>query len=486
MSLFEELMTKIRNPNAPKSVFGTPAQDDRLLENVRAAIMTGDNPQAEYRKTHPASMDWLTQHILASAPEPPEALAAEPLRPWSGGLRAAEPDSLPPESVMSMPTPEEQVMSLAIPLSKQLVEAGVADPKQSGKYTATGLGNKASGAAATPTAAKPESEANDMDQLTKLLLGRERAATEERDAAKSRAESAKEMSTEEQVVTALLAALPAVIGGIGGAAINGGLGAAQGVAGGLEGSGKGIGILADARKGRIADAKGEAAEAQHRIDQVAGQQLAHTEHLGDQAFAKSQQSSQQAFSAQQAKAAEAAQLRRLMIEQKGAMDRVREQNAQEFKKAELSAGLKGIKIEDADKAFYVNAHSAARDVEELKKAINQAGNVEINYVGDPKVRAILKGRALDLAIAYAKIVDPGSAAREGEVETAMKLGFPMGMLEGNETSIAGLDNILQMIREKGNARSELGLPTPASLNAPAGASVGEQPDWRTHPTTRAH
>ncbi len=143
---------------------------------------------------------------------------------------------------------------------------------------------------------------------------------------------------------------------------------------------------------------------------------------------------------------------------------------------DVKPAASGSKLTEGDKALQVNSTELRTNLEQLKKVIQDYGNVEI---GMPEVfsssdkgaasghtsnqaSALLKSLPYRAAIGYAKVVDPATAAREGEVAAATKYAIPMGIGTPNNVTIAAIDSMLTELdrREKANAslREQQGLP----------------------------
>lgn len=84
---------------------------------------------------------------------------------------------------------------------------------------------------------------------------------------------------------------------------------------------------------------------------------------------------------------------------------------------------KGKELTQADFAFESNIREAYRMADELENSVKKYGNFE---TVDPEGSATLKQIPYLLAVSLAKVLDPGSVAREGEVEAARKFAIPMG------------------------------------------------------------
>lgn len=84
---------------------------------------------------------------------------------------------------------------------------------------------------------------------------------------------------------------------------------------------------------------------------------------------------------------------------------------------------KGKELTQADIAFESNLREAYRMADELEKTVQKYGNYE---TVDPEGSATLLQIPYLFAVSLAKVLDPGSVAREGEVEAAKKFAIPMG------------------------------------------------------------
>lgn len=83
---------------------------------------------------------------------------------------------------------------------------------------------------------------------------------------------------------------------------------------------------------------------------------------------------------------------------------------------------KGKEATATDTTFEMNADAFTRFANDLEKTVQDFGNFE-SY--NPEGSAKLRQLNYQMAIAYAKIVDPSSVAREGEVAAAQKYIVPM-------------------------------------------------------------
>jgi hypothetical protein len=83
---------------------------------------------------------------------------------------------------------------------------------------------------------------------------------------------------------------------------------------------------------------------------------------------------------------------------------------------------KGKELTAADSTFEQNVDAFKRFANDLESTVKEYGNFESF---NPEGSAKLKNLNYQMAIAYAKLVDPNTAAREGEVEAAQKYLVPM-------------------------------------------------------------
>jgi hypothetical protein len=101
----------------------------------------------------------------------------------------------------------------------------------------------------------------------------------------------------------------------------------------------------------------------------------------------------------------------------------------------------------ADVTFEQNASAALRFTDQLTNAITQYGTFEIaSSEGSAKLGQL----PYQMAIAYAKTVDPSSVAREGEVAAAQKYLIPLGAGTRNDTALAAAKSFRADILERVN------------------------------------
>ena len=133
--------------------------------------------------------------------------------------------------------------------------------------------------------------------------------------------------------------------------------------------------------------------------------------------------------------------------------------AEEQAKAEIAI-KQSPKKTVGDISFEQNATAALRYANELESTIKQYGTFEAyNSTGSAKLAQL----PYQMAIAYAKTVDPTSVAREGEVDAAKKYLIPIGMDTRDETALAALRGFRKDIEErveqyKKSTGSTIGVP----------------------------
>ena len=108
-----------------------------------------------------------------------------------------------------------------------------------------------------------------------------------------------------------------------------------------------------------------------------------------------------------------------------------------------------------DISFETNVKTFQSKSKELSDLVTKFGNVEGGMPwSDPTATAKLQAANYQLAIMYAKIVDPDSVAREGEVAAAQKYLIPTGWLTRNKTTLAAIKNMQDTVDEYQTNRKE--------------------------------
>lgn len=148
-------------------------------------------------------------------------------------------------------------------------------------------------------------------------------------------------------------------------------------------------------------------------------------------------------------------------------------------------GAANQKLSKAEIEFETNAEVALQEARKLKKTVLKTGNFESDnsfaLFSDAEKSADLSNAAYKLAIAYAKIVDPESVAREGEVEAAKKYAIPMGIATDDKTTLRAIDNYIKEISQRQKIRKRLklqGLEVPTeSSSQESNEDINSLIDW---------
>lgn len=109
-------------------------------------------------------------------------------------------------------------------------------------------------------------------------------------------------------------------------------------------------------------------------------------------------------------------------------------------------------LKQADMDFESNVAAGLRNLDALQQTVKRTGNIEstsvLSPLSNPKEGAKLSSLYYDTAIAYAKIVDPTSVAREGEVESAKKYAIPTGVLTSNKATLQAIADMRKGIMSR--------------------------------------
>ena len=127
----------------------------------------------------------------------------------------------------------------------------------------------------------------------------------------------------------------------------------------------------------------------------------------------------------------------------------------------MNASKKEVpKLEVSDKTFMSNATEYMQQLTDLENTVKAYGNVEVNIpvVSSEKSTAAsakLQQLPYKMAITYAKIVDPSSVAREGEVAAAQKYLIPAGLTVSDKVTLAAIKNQREEIKRRITQFNEL-------------------------------
>jgi len=113
--------------------------------------------------------------------------------------------------------------------------------------------------------------------------------------------------------------------------------------------------------------------------------------------------------------------------------------------AEKGLNAKAKELSAADLSFEQNAISAMRYADQFENLINKYGTFELY---SPQGSALLKQIPQQMAISYAKLVDPSSVAREGEVEMIKQTIVPLGLFTRNETAKQAIQNFRDDVKNR--------------------------------------
>jgi hypothetical protein len=295
------------------------------------------------------------------------------------------------------------------------------------------------------------------------------------DLAKSRADllerADKPTDTGDLIGQALVGLLPGLLGlGIGGA-VAGTHGAAAGAAGGFGGAAEGLGKLQQTKRDDKAKLVARAEQLGDREQQIEGMEGHRTDTLEGRSLAGQEaargrnqragefnagaensaiaQDKANEFTAKQ-NAIAGARSDRHLAATLGQRDR---ESAREAL-AKLEAANKGKTFTDGQKSFYSNVDSGLKLIQKMRETISGkdgkpgAGNSESDWFGDAEAAAKLGSLPYLISVHVAKILDPTTAAREGEVEAGRKFLVQAGILTPNGVTLQGLKTVEEMIRAK--------------------------------------
>ena len=135
---------------------------------------------------------------------------------------------------------------------------------------------------------------------------------------------------------------------------------------------------------------------------------------------------------------------------------------------DLAGAARSGKVTEAkagEVSFTTNLSMAGDMINELKESVTRNGTSESDWwIGsNSKDAAVLKQTPYKLAITYAKIVDPDSVAREGEVAAAQKYLIELGAFKNKDAVLAQIDAMSTTINQyRANRGTALGKTLPGS------------------------
>jgi hypothetical protein len=114
----------------------------------------------------------------------------------------------------------------------------------------------------------------------------------------------------------------------------------------------------------------------------------------------------------------------------------------------------GQKQSTGDVSFETNASQAMQFISQLEETVKKSGTWE-SRLGDPESAARIESLPYKIAITYAKIVDPESVAREGEVEAAKKYMLNLGLTSSKKVALQNLKDMKAEIANRVKTRQQV-------------------------------
>lgn len=126
-------------------------------------------------------------------------------------------------------------------------------------------------------------------------------------------------------------------------------------------------------------------------------------------------------------------------------------------------------IKPEELQFQTNIKVAGNLLKDLKSTVQEHGTYENAILGNPEAASKMESIPYQVAITYAKIVDPNSVAREGEVAAAQKYMLDLGVTSNKKKVLAQIDHMQSTINDYANQRMgtqmQVGSQTAKKLNA---------------------
>lgn len=433
------------------------------------AVGTGPNPPLEPEGQAPYKMDLsavVPKYHYADVTTPP---AARPSIEMSWRHKREPEGAAKSDVVASKDAPVTPKSNT--PLAAKLPTASATGGAKKDTSPAAAGDKPDQGSAADPLLERYKNQQGDLNKM--------------RDEALAKMKSQEGLSDNEKIGLALISVLPALIGGVAGSAF-GGAGAAAGAAGGLQGASAGWQMVQGAKNEKRKEAKAEADKLDQQKLQLGLLGDRRQETLEERGIHKGEVGRKETLDREKM-----AQDARLAGDLRGTqMAIAKMNNATDYQKAILNykgdqlkaqatQGGAGKGLKDDEKSFYSNTAGALRNLDELENLVGKVGNYEsdsaLSPFSDPKAAAQLNQLNYDTAVAYAKIVDPSTAAREGEVESAKKFAIPMGATVSTEATMEAIKHMKKMIAEKAATRNEIGVPlSPEALQQLQGGAKAQQ------------
>jgi len=125
-----------------------------------------------------------------------------------------------------------------------------------------------------------------------------------------------------------------------------------------------------------------------------------------------------------------------------------------------------------------NLKAARRYAQNIENTIKRNGTYESGVFGNADDAATLARDPYLLAIAMAKVLDPGSVAREGEVAAAQKYIIPLGPTASKATALAAIKQHLADLDVRAN---DLGLQAPGGVPEVPPPTISSQAEYDALP-----
>lgn len=137
-------------------------------------------------------------------------------------------------------------------------------------------------------------------------------------------------------------------------------------------------------------------------------------------------------------------------------------------------------LEKGQKVLLANSKEFKHQAKKLLEVVDSHGNWESAFSAffsdsSATAKAELDSLAFRMAILYSKIVDPDTAAREGEVVAAKKYAFQMGFFTPNGVTKASVNSMLaEVMRRESSLYEQEGIDAPQAKGAGAATNPADQ------------
>lgn len=142
----------------------------------------------------------------------------------------------------------------------------------------------------------------------------------------------------------------------------------------------------------------------------------------------------------------------IMMQHANDLEKLRVANQFEVARDMIKSGTKAKDLRPEDVAFGTNVQMANKFIDELGSSVERSGTWE-SRLGNTADAAALDAIPYQLAITYAKLVDPASVAREGEVAAAQKYLIDLGVTANKAKVLEQLKRMKKTIGEYSSTRA---------------------------------